>query len=89
MTDKKITRIVVFYDDNTYSEAEIKTGINLTPQPIPAPTFPYYPPGVRYGAPNWQWPHTAPGTVTCKMADGTTQEIQLTSPIVAQAKSHT
>lgn len=80
---KQIKRIVLYYDDNTYTELEVK-------QEPAAPNPLVYPPGVRspiMSPPNWQWPHVAPGTVTCKMADGTTQEIRLTSPIVAQAKA--
>lgn len=81
---RKITRIVMFYDDNTFTELAVRQ----EPAPyIPVPNPLVYPPGVRspiMSPPNWQWPHVAPGTVTCKMADGTTQEIRLTSPIVAQ-----
>lgn len=78
---KEIKRIVVFYDDGTYTETEVSKPTVLPPvfTPSPAPSY-----GPIFPAPNWQWPHVAPGTVTCKMADGTEKEIQLTSPIVAQ-----
>lgn len=54
----------------------------LTQKPYgPIPT-PYYPPTNPYPyAPVDPW--VPPYTITCKLADGTTKEIKLDSPIVA------
>jgi hypothetical protein len=71
---KKVIKIVTFYDDGTFTESTP----SLSPppptwQPVPNPyPWPYYP---------------SPYIVTCKMEDGTTREIKLDSPIVAQSTS--
>ena len=55
----------------------------MTYGPVPMPTFPI---GPTTPSP-YTWPNFPPYTITCKMADGSTQEINLTSPIVAQTNS--
>lgn len=73
---KKIVKIVTFYDDGTFTESTPSLSPPPTwqpvPNPYPWPNYPYYP---------------NPFIVTCKMEDGTTREIKLDSPIVAQSTS--
>ena len=73
---KKIVKIVTFYDDGTFTESTPSLSPPPTwqpvPNPYPWPNYPYYP---------------SPYIVTCKMEDGTTKEIKLDSPIVAQSTS--
>ncbi len=54
---------------------------NMTYGPLPAipPTNPW----PNFPDPRW----VPPFTITCKMADGTTKDIKLDGPIVAQAQS--
>ena len=84
MAMKKITKIVTFYDDGTFTEATPSLDIPTpwTP-PAPNPSMPYQPiqPKNPYG-PTYPW--EPPYTIWCKTADGTVQEMTLTSPIVAQ-----
>ena len=49
----------------------------------PVPTIPSFPIGPTTPSP-YTWPNFPPYTITCKMADGSTKEINLSSPIVAQ-----
>ena len=71
---RKVTRIVTFYDDGTFTES--------VPSPAYMPTYPapYYPP-TNHPVPAWP---TYPNTITCKMEDGSTKTIQ-TGPIIAQS----
>jgi len=90
MAMKKITKIVTFYDDGTFDESTP----SLTPvnPPVPYtpwnPSMPYQPiqPKNPYG-PTYPW--EPPYTIWCKTADGTVQEMTLTSPIVAQTTGDT
>jgi hypothetical protein len=94
---KKVTKIVTFYDDGTFSEAvPVTEPVNVPRQPPTFtpdhqpwnPSMPYQPiqPKNPYG-PSYPW--EPPYTIWCKTADGTVQEMTLTSPIVAQTTGDT
>jgi len=61
--------------------AERANKLPYSPSPLPwvGPTTPVNP--YPWTQP---WPSYPPYTITCKMADGTTKDITMTSPIVAQ-----
>jgi hypothetical protein len=87
---KKITKIVTFYDDGTFTEST--PAVEPVNPPVPNthwnPSMPYQPiqPKNPYG-PTYPW--EPPYTIWCKTADGTVQEMTLTSPIVAQTTGDT
>lgn len=79
MAMKKITKIITFYDDGTFSES--------TPSREYSPLQPvFHPPQPIQPTNPWTQPYPSypPYTIWCKTADGTMQEMTLTSPIVAQ-----
>ena len=89
---KKVTKIITFYDDGTFTESTPAVEPVNVPMPRPTwtpdhqpwnPSMPYQPiqPKNPYG-PTYPW--EPPYTIWCKTADGTVQEMTLTSPIVAQ-----
>jgi hypothetical protein len=90
MAMKKITKIITFYDDGTFDEATPSV-VPVNP-PVPNtpwnPSMPYQPiqPKNPYG-PTYPW--EPPYTIWCKTADGTVQEMTLTSPIVAHTTGDT
>lgn len=68
---KKVVKIVTFYDDGTFEESRPYVGA-----PMPTP-YPYYPPTNPWPNPN---PNVYPWTtyeVTCKMADGSLQKMEV------------
>lgn len=82
---KKVVKIVTFYDDGTFTEST--PSAPYSPMPLnPAPYNPSTPYGPIPNTNPWvqPYPYYPPYTITCKTADGTIQEINLTSPIVAQ-----
>lgn len=68
---KKITKIVTFYDDGTFTESVPSPGITpsvpYNPAPFsPVPMYPYNP-STPYGPLNpAPWPSYPPYTITCK-----------------------
>jgi hypothetical protein len=83
---KKISKVIVYYDDGTFQE--INQTNPLAPNPIWNPPSPVYGPIVN---PNPWAPQTPlnPNVITCKMADGTTKEMKLDGPITAYATNQT
>jgi hypothetical protein len=75
---RKAVKIVTFYDDGTFTES-----VPSLEPPAPNPSMPYQPNPTNPWVQPYPW--YPPYTVTCKMADGTTRDITLDSPIVAQA----
>lgn len=76
---KKISKIIVYYDDGTFEECDMNKPTQNTFPPLgPIPGMPYQP----IVQPTWYPPNT---TITCKLEDGTTKEIKLGGPITAQA----
>ena len=65
---KRITKIVTFYDDGTFTEATPSPGYMPTPYVPPAPYTPtpnpYYPPTNPWVQP--AWPN--PNNITCKVS---------------------
>ena len=74
---KKISKIIVYYDDGTFEECNMEKPY-IPPFTGPIPGAPYQPIPV-------QNPWYPPNTITCKMPDGTTKEINLDGPITAYA----
>lgn len=81
---RKVTKIVTFYDDGTFTEST--PSIGYTPPNTNTPVFhpPYYPP--THAPATQPWPHYPPYTITCKMEDGSTKTIE-TGPIYAQGNT--
>ena len=73
---KKISKIIVYYDDGTFEECNMEKPYIPPPTYVPPPTYGPLP----VQPPSWY----PPNTITCKMPDGTTKEINLDSPIIAQ-----
>jgi hypothetical protein len=84
---KKISKVIVYYQDGTFEELVSNTN--------PTPKTDWYPPSSPvYGPivnPNPWAPQTPlnPNVITCKMADGSTHEIKLDGPITAYATNQT
>jgi hypothetical protein len=85
MAMKKITKIVTFYDDGTFTESTPSVDPMPTPWNPPTVVPPVFHPPQNPYQPTYPWPNT----VWCKTADGTVQEMTLTSPIVAQTTGDT
>ena len=82
MAMKKITKIVTFYDDGTFSESTPSREYIPSAPSMPVFHPPQYPPTTQ------PWPSYPPYTIWCKTADGTMSEMTLTSPIVAQGTTN-
>lgn len=80
---RKAVKIVTFYDDGTFEESTPSLEPKWNP---PVPNVPYNPAPTTPVNPWTQpYPWYPPYTIWCKTADGTVQEMTLTSPIVAQS----
>ena len=71
---KKITKIVTFYDDGTFTESVPSPGITAPYNPtpfMPTPVYPYTPSAPLNPSPYTQpWPSYPPYTITCSTIQG-------------------